>query len=78
MSNTESAAGRLWRWVRARAMPRRTESGEIIRWYGTVEDIDDHKKAEEALRDSEALLQASSTPSLSASSSPTPPAAASS
>jgi PAS domain S-box-containing protein len=48
----------LWRWMRARAAPRRTESGEIMRWYGTVEDIDDRKKAEEALRASEARLQA--------------------
>jgi PAS domain S-box-containing protein len=48
----------LWRWMRARAMPRLTESGEIMRWYGTVEDIDDRKKAEEALRASEARLQA--------------------
>jgi PAS domain S-box-containing protein len=48
----------LWRWMRARATPRLTESGEIMRWYGTVEDIDDRKKAEEALRASEARLQA--------------------
>lgn len=32
-----------WRWVRARAYPRRIESGEIVRWYGTVEDIHDRK-----------------------------------
>jgi len=46
------------RWMRARAAPRRDEDGKIIRWYGTLEDIDDHKKAEEALRQSEARLQA--------------------
>ncbi|MBB5060961.1 diguanylate cyclase (GGDEF)-like protein/PAS domain S-box-containing protein [Granulicella aggregans] len=28
-----------WHWVRARAYPRRSESGQIIRWYGTLEDI---------------------------------------
>ena len=44
--------------MRARAAPRRDEDGKIIRWYGTLEDIDDHKKAEEALRRSEARLQA--------------------
>jgi PAS domain S-box-containing protein len=44
--------------MRARAAPRRNEDGKIIRWYGTLEDIDDHKKAEEALRRSEARLQA--------------------
>jgi PAS domain S-box-containing protein len=47
-----------WRWMRVRAAPRRDEEGKIIRWYGTLEDIDDHKKAEEALRRSEARLQA--------------------
>jgi PAS domain S-box-containing protein len=48
----------VWRWMRARAAPRRDEDGRITRWYGTLEDIDDHKKAEEALRQSEARLQA--------------------
>jgi PAS domain S-box-containing protein len=47
-----------WRWMRSRAAPRRDENGKITRWYGTVEDIDDHKRAEEALRRSEAHLQA--------------------
>ena len=47
-----------WRWMRARAAPRRDEEGKIIRWYGTLEDIDDHKRAEEALRRSEARLHA--------------------
>jgi len=47
-----------WRWMRARAAPRRGEDGEIIRWYGTVEDVDDQKQAEQALRKSEARLQA--------------------
>jgi len=47
-----------WRWMRARAAPRRNQDGKIIRWYGTLEDIDDHKRAEEALRRSEARLQA--------------------
>ena len=50
--------GCAWRWMRARAAPRRNEDGSIIRWYGTLEDIEDHKKAEEALRRSEARLQA--------------------
>ncbi|MBT9330916.1 EAL domain-containing protein [Paracidobacterium acidisoli] len=47
-----------WRWVRARAAARRGSGGKIVRWYGTVEDIDDRKRAEEALRQSEARLQA--------------------
>ncbi len=49
---------RSWRWMRARAAPRRNEIGEIIRWYGSVEDIEDRKRVEEALRRSEARLQA--------------------
>lgn len=48
----------VWRWMRARAAPRHNEQDEVIRWYGTVEDIDDHKNATEALQHSEALLQA--------------------
>jgi PAS domain-containing protein len=48
----------VWRWMRARAAPRRDEDCKIIRWYGTLEDIDDYKKSEEALRRSEARLQA--------------------
>lgn len=48
----------VWRWMRSRAAPRRDETGKIIRWYGTVEDIDDRKKAEQSLRESEALLRA--------------------
>lgn len=47
-----------WRWMRSRAAPRRDATGKIVRWYGTVEDIDDRKKAERALRESEALLRA--------------------
>ena len=47
-----------WRWMRSRAAPRRDEHGKITRWYGTVEDIDDHKRAVEALQRSEARLQA--------------------
>jgi PAS domain S-box-containing protein len=46
-----------WRWMRSRAVPRRNDSGEIIRWYGSVEDIDDYKKADEDLRRSEARLR---------------------
>jgi PAS domain S-box-containing protein len=48
----------VWRWMRSRAAPRRDDQGKIVRWYGTVEDIHDHKQAEEALRRSEARLQA--------------------
>ena len=45
-----------YRWFLVRARPLRGENGEIIRWYGTIVDIEDRKRAEEALRTSEALL----------------------
>jgi PAS domain S-box-containing protein len=45
-----------YRWFLTRAQPLRNEKGEIVRWYGTVVDIEDRKRAEEALRAREALL----------------------
>jgi PAS domain S-box-containing protein len=44
-----------YRWFRARAAARRDEQGCILRWYGTVEDIQERKFAEEALRESSAF-----------------------
>lgn len=36
-----------WRWVRSRGWPYYGESGEILRWYGCLEDIDDrHRQAD--------------------------------
>jgi diguanylate cyclase (GGDEF)-like protein/PAS domain S-box-containing protein len=42
-----------YRWFRARARPRRDENGEIMLWYGSLEDIDEQVRAEAALRASE-------------------------
>jgi PAS domain S-box-containing protein len=39
----------VYRWFLIRAQPFRDESGNIVRWYGTSTDIDDRKRAEEAL-----------------------------
>jgi diguanylate cyclase (GGDEF)-like protein/PAS domain S-box-containing protein len=36
-----------YRWFRARAAPQRDEQGRILRWYGTDEDIHEHKLAEQ-------------------------------
>jgi PAS domain S-box-containing protein len=47
-----------WIWLRSRGSARRDGAGNIIRWYGSMEDIDDRKKTEEALQASEALLKA--------------------
>ena len=46
----------VYRWFLIRAQPFRDESGKIVRWYGTSTDIDDRKKAEEALQASERKL----------------------
>jgi len=42
-----------YRWFLFRASPLRDESGEIVRWYGVNTDIEDRKRAEDALRASE-------------------------
>ena len=45
-----------FRWFLFRANPLRAESGEIVKWYGTNTDIDDRKRAEEELRNTQAEL----------------------
>jgi len=52
---TRTASG-SYRWCLSRAVPLRDEVGKIIKWYGTNTDIDERKKAEEKLRESEAYL----------------------
>jgi PAS domain S-box-containing protein len=42
-----------YRCFLVRAVPFRDEAGNTIRWYGTCTDIEDRKRAEEALRESE-------------------------
>jgi PAS domain S-box-containing protein len=39
-----------WLWMRARGSPRCGPSGEILRWYGSLEDIHERKQLEEELR----------------------------
>jgi len=34
-----------YRWIRTRAVPPRDESGQIVRWYGVVRDIEEEKRA---------------------------------
>jgi PAS domain S-box-containing protein len=43
----------VYRWVQARARPLRDSDGRIARWYMLITDIDDRKRAEDALRASE-------------------------
>jgi len=45
-----------YRWFLVRDSPLRDERGRVLRWYGTRTDIEDRKRAEEALRRSEAYL----------------------
>jgi PAS domain S-box-containing protein len=45
-----------YRWFLGRAVALRDEAGNIVRWFGTTIDIEDRKRAEEALRRNEAYL----------------------
>lgn len=39
-----------YRWMRARAFPRLDEKGQVVRWYGTLEDIHQHRLTQDKLR----------------------------
>ncbi len=45
-----------YRWFLFRTRPQRDDSGAVIKWYGTNIDIEDRRRAEEALRHSEREL----------------------
>jgi PAS domain S-box-containing protein len=45
-----------YRWFLFRANPLRDESGNIVKWFGINTDIEDRKRAEDALRRSEGYL----------------------
>jgi PAS domain S-box-containing protein len=42
-----------YRWFLSLGVPLRDAEGRIVRWYGTNTDIEDRKRVEEALRESE-------------------------
>ena len=46
----------VYRWFLFRANPLRDEAGNIVKWFGTNVDIEDRKRAEEALQASERNL----------------------
>src|SRR5271157_5663087 len=48
------AADGEYRWFLIRAVPLRDETGNILKWYGALADIEDRKRADQALRRSEA------------------------
>jgi PAS domain S-box-containing protein len=45
-----------YRWFCIDRVAVRDENGDVVRWYGTAYDIEDRKRAEDALRESEAHL----------------------
>ena len=46
-----------YRWFEVRGEPLRASDGTVLSWYGVLIDIDDRRKAEEALRESEYTLR---------------------
>jgi PAS domain S-box-containing protein len=46
-----------YQWFLFRTDPLRNESGNVVRWYGTITDIDDRKRLEETLRANELSLR---------------------
>ncbi|TRW16669.1 sensor histidine kinase [Glacieibacterium frigidum] len=45
-----------YRWIRSRSAPRRAADGSVVRWYGTVEDIEDKHRARTQLQQLQADL----------------------
>ena len=46
-----------YRWHRARGVPVLDEYGEVREWVGTLDDIDDARRAEEARREETSLIE---------------------
>jgi PAS domain S-box-containing protein len=55
-SRFRRGAGGEYRWFLIRGVPLRDEQGTVVKWYGTLIDIEDRKRAEQALQRSEAYL----------------------
>ncbi len=47
----------VYRWFQSRALPARDTEGRITGWYMLLTDIDDRKRAEDALRSNEQSLR---------------------
>src|SRR5712671_2980542 len=45
-----------YRWFLFRGVPLRDERGRVVKWYGTTTDIEDRKRAEEALLEAQDKL----------------------
>src|SRR5262249_35775841 len=48
----------VYRWHRSRGSPMRDADGRITRWFGTCTDIEDRRRSEERLRESEERFRA--------------------
>jgi len=46
-----------YRWQLCRGIPVRDETGNIVRWYGVLTDIEDRKQAEDKIREQETELR---------------------
>jgi PAS domain S-box-containing protein len=46
-----------YRWHLGRALPFRDQNGQIVSWFGTSTNIEAQKQAEQALRDSQLVLE---------------------
>ena len=46
----------VYRWFQSRGFPLRDTTGQIVRWYNLLIDIDERKRTEEELQRSEAFL----------------------
>jgi PAS domain S-box-containing protein len=46
-----------YRWFLNRGVPLRDKRGKVMKWYGAATDIQDRKRAEEALRESEMSIR---------------------
>ncbi|GHO68130.1 hypothetical protein KSC_070220 [Ktedonobacter sp. SOSP1-52] len=47
-----------YRWFLTRGIPVRDEGGQIVKWFGTATDIENQKRTEEALRQSQERIRA--------------------
>jgi PAS domain S-box-containing protein len=57
MEFRQRRADGAYRWFQSRALPVRDQEGHVSRWYMLLTDIDDRKRAEEALRSREQSLR---------------------
>ena len=45
-----------YRWFVVRVVPQRDKRGKVVKWFGTLTDIEDRKRAEQAVRSSDNYL----------------------